>query len=52
LEIIKEDIREHRADEAENIFEKMPTESRIFGEPTCDEEIENLIRELKIEKGF
>lgn len=52
VEIIKRDLRNPNFSK---IIDQLPVDedtSAIFGDPSYDEEIEKLIRELKIEKGF
>jgi len=53
VEAIKDDIKSPRFDQdVERVFGNESEEELIFDEPTYVEEIEKLIEELKIEKGF
>lgn len=53
LEAIKENLRSPQFDQdVERTFGFKGEEDLIFDEPTYEEEIEKLIEELKIEKGF
>lgn len=53
IEVIKEDIRskgfEKKIDEHFNEVDEI---YRLFSEPTYEEEVDRLIKDLKIEKGF
>lgn len=53
MEAIKDDLRSSRLDRnAEETFGFENEAELIFDEPTYEEEIQKLIDELKIEKGF
>ena len=53
MDIIKEDLRSSNFDrDVERDFGFDNPANSLFDEPTYEEEIERLIDELKIEKGF
>jgi len=53
MDVIKEDLRSSKLDgTAEDVFGYRKEEDMLFNEPTYEEEIEKLIEDLKIEKGF
>ncbi|OGQ50244.1 MAG: hypothetical protein A3I09_02470 [Deltaproteobacteria bacterium RIFCSPLOWO2_02_FULL_47_10] len=52
LEVIKEDINSDKFKKRDNTTDEVDELYRIFNEPTYEEDIERLIHDLKIEKGF
>lgn len=52
VEVIKEDINNNKIRKLDNASEEMDDLYRLFNEPTYEEEIESLIKDLKIEKNF
>jgi len=51
IEVIKEEINSGKIKKREE-FDEMDDLYRLFNEPTYEEEIERLIRDLKIQKDF
>lgn len=53
MDVIKENLRDESfGDEVEDVFDRMSGGEALFDDPTYDEEIDNLIKELKIEKNY
>lgn len=52
IEVIKEDINSDKFKRHEEVSEELDELYRLFNEPTYEEEVERLIKDLKIEKNF
>lgn len=52
IEVIKDEIKTKKFKTHDDSNEEMDDLYRLFNEPTYEEEVERLIKELKIEKNF
>lgn len=52
IEVIKDEIKTKKFKAHDDANEEMDDLYRLFNEPTYEEEVERLIKELKIEKNF
>jgi hypothetical protein len=52
IEVIKDEIKSNKFKSHDEANEEMDDLYRLFNEPTYEEDVERLIKELKIEKDF